>query len=144
MHSLKSFFDLLMPEYPGLALALSLGGSAALLTALVRLATSPSVWIERTLPLFYAFASVVGVLIDPHIFDYDLTVLVFAALLVGTIEPPARWWFLGFYVLLFLREPVPVGDQFFQPTVLVLVAFALWLWRHLGRLSQTPANERLT
>jgi hypothetical protein len=144
MHSLKSFFDLLMPENAGLALALSLGGSAALLTALVRLATSPLVWIERTLPLFYAFASVVGVLVDPHIFDYDLTVLVLAALLVGTVEPRARWWFLGFYALLFLRQPLPVGDQFFQPTVLVLVAFAVWLWMRIYRLSLTGADAPLT
>jgi alpha-1,2-mannosyltransferase len=144
MHSLKSFFDLLMPESPGVALALSLGGSAALLTALVRLAASPSVWIERTLPLFYAFASVVGVLVDPHIFDYDLTVLVFVALLVGTIEPRARWWFVGFYALLFLRAPLPIGDQFFQPTVLVLVAFAVWLWMYVGSMRLAVANERLT
>ena len=91
-----------------------------------------------------ALATVVGVLVDPHIFDYDLTVLVLAALLVGTVEPRARWWFLGFYALLFLREPLPVGDQFFQPTVPVLVAFAVWLWKHVGRLSLTAANERLT
>src|SRR5205823_1597839 len=94
MHSLKSFFDLLLPENGGLALALSLAGSAVLLGALVRLSASPSVWIGRTLPLFFALASVVGVLVDPHIFDYDLTVLVLAALLVGSVEPRARWWFL--------------------------------------------------
>jgi hypothetical protein len=133
MHSLKSFFDLLLPETPSVALGLSIAASLVVLVPLVRLVRSPMVWHHRILPWLYATAMVVGVLIDPHIFDYDLTILVFAALLIGTLEPRARWWFVSFYVLLFLREPLPVfGDQFFQPTVPVLLAFGVWLWRRLN------------
>jgi hypothetical protein len=143
MHSLKSFFDLLMPGTPTLALALGLAGSVVLVVPLARLATLPAAWSERVFPLFYALASVVGLLIDPHLFDYDLTVLVFTALLVGTLEPRARWWFLAFYVLLFLREPLPVGDQFLQPAVPLLVAFAVWLWRRVAQLVlEVPLRSR--
>jgi alpha-1,2-mannosyltransferase len=142
MHSFKSFFDLLQPDGPGLALALSVMASVTLLVPLLQLWRSAAVYGERVLPLAYALASVVGVLVDPHIFDYDLTILVFAALLVGTIEPRARWWFLGFYALLFLREPLPIGDQYLQPTVPVLVFFAAWLWRRIRelKLSQRPSQ----
>jgi alpha-1,2-mannosyltransferase len=141
MHSFKSFFDLLLPEAPALALALSIVGSVVVLVPLLRLWQSRAVFRERALPLVYALAMVVGVLVDPHIFDYDLSILVFAALLVGTVEPRARWWFLGFYALLFLREPLPVGDRYLQPTVLVLACLAVWLWRRSTELKlvvQTP------
>jgi hypothetical protein len=141
MHSLKSFFDLLMPGSPTLALALSLLGSALLLVPLARLAATPAVWSEHKLPLFYGLASVVSVLIDPHIFDYDLTILVLAALLIATIEARARWWCVGLYGLLFLREPIPVGETYVQPTVLLLVAFAVWLWWRLGQ-SEPGAADR--
>jgi len=131
-----------LPDGPGLALTLSLAASVAVLVPLLSLWRSPTVFRERVLPLAYAFASVVGVLVDPHIFDYDLSVLVLAAMLVGTVEPRARWWFLGFYALLFLREPVPIGDVYLQLTVPVLVLFAVWLWRRVTELKLSPTTSQ--
>jgi alpha-1,2-mannosyltransferase len=141
MHSLKSFFDLLIPNGPAFALALTLLASAVLLLAMARTAASPAVWTSRMLAPFYALACVIGVLVDPHIFDYDLTVLVLVALLVGPLEPRARWWFLGFYGLLFLREPLPLGNVYLQVTIPVLVAFAVWLWWRLMSRRPTASSS---
>lgn len=142
MHSLKSFFDLLLPTNAAFALALSVVVSLALAVTLVRLAASTSAWRPASLPWLYALICVLGVLVDPHIFDYDLAILLCSAILIGTLDHAARWWFLGFYALMFLREPIPVGDVYVQLSVPALVVFAWWLWRRLlalSAVSTTPA-----
>ncbi len=97
---------------------------------LVRIWRAPDSW-GRGVDARWAFSSIVAVLIDPHIFDYDLSVLVLSGILVGRSLSGARWWLLGFYVLAFLRVPIPVGVVYLQPTVPVLCAAAVWLWRHV-------------
>jgi alpha-1,2-mannosyltransferase len=128
MHSLKGFFDLLLPTHGQAALALSAAAALGLLVPLTRLWARAGSWSPAGLPSRFALTLLVGVLVDPHLFDYDLTVLVLAALLTGPIVPAARWWFLGVYLLLFLRVPLPVGGLNIQPSVPVLAAFTWWLW----------------
>src|SRR5262249_32217847 len=70
MASLKSFFDSLLPG-SGRPLAVSLyaAASVALLSALA------AVWAARrtTLQVSWILTSLVAVLVDPHLVDYDLT-----------------------------------------------------------------------
>ena len=131
MHSLKSFLDLLLPATSGLPLALTLAAGAALVVPLFRTWRSAGSW-GQGIEARWAFTSIVAVLIDPHIFDYDLSVLVLSGILVGWSLSGARWWLLAFDVLAFLRAPVPVGAVYLQPTVPVLCFAAFWLWRHVG------------
>jgi hypothetical protein len=92
-------------------------------------------WQDQ-LPIRWAFTSAVAVLIDPHLVDYDLAVLVLTGLLIGAAHPDGRWWAVGFYVamlgaLLFdLR--LPIAEVQLQLTVPLLLALAWWSWRRLG------------
>src|SRR5207245_1781621 len=68
MHSLKAFFDLLLPDQSGLGLALCGAASAVLLVPLVRVWSVANVWRDH-LALRWALTSVVAVLLDPHLVD---------------------------------------------------------------------------
>ncbi len=134
MHSLKAFFDLLLPFASRLALVLSVVASAALLVPLARCWSVPNAWQDQ-LPIRWAFTSAVAVLVDPHLVDYDLAVLILTGLLIGAVSPAGRWWALGFYVAmtaaLLFDFKLPVGDTQLQLTVPLLLAFAWWAWRQL-------------
>ncbi|HEX8969549.1 MAG TPA: glycosyltransferase 87 family protein [Chloroflexota bacterium] len=146
MHSLKAFFDLLLPGQSGLALGLYLLGSLALLVPLARLWTNPP-GSDAAVSLRWALTSVVAVLIDPHLIDYDLTVLVLAALLLGAAHASGRVWVLVFYLVslfaLLFDLRLPYAGVQVQITVPVLVMFAGWTWRELARLDVRPAQSRL-
>ena len=85
MHSLKAFFDLLIPGQPPLSLALYALTSAALLAALA--------WVWSRVPFasqprhLWALTSIVAVLVDPHLVDYDLAVLIPAAIFLAMLVP---------------------------------------------------------
>jgi uncharacterized membrane protein (UPF0127 family) len=143
MHSLKAFFDLLLPFQSTLALVLSVLASAALLVPLVRAWSVQNAWQEQ-LPMRWALTSAIAVLVDPHLVDYDLAVLVLTGLLIGAVSPAGRRWALGFYaamvVALLFDFKLPIGDTQLQLTVPILVAFAWWAWRHLN-LSRRGATS---
>ena len=89
MHSLYSFFVLLLPGHLSAAAALALVSSLAVL-ALVRLRQPP--YAADTLDRWYAAAIWGTVLVSPHVPLYDLSLLVLPALLVrpGT-QDEATW-----------------------------------------------------
>lgn len=130
MHSLPTFFSSLVPGHAGPAALVGLGASVASLLPLAY--AWRRVRGEDTLPLLWTFTSLVGVLVDPHIFDYDLSVLVLAGLVWGSATPGARVWLAGFYLLMFLRLPIPFGDGVLQPTVPFMLAACLAVWRQMG------------
>jgi hypothetical protein len=145
MHSLKAFFDLLLPSQPGIALALFVAASSVLLVPLVRAWTVANSWREQ-LPLRWALTSAVALLVDPHLLDYDVAVLVLSGLLIGAALPQGRWWVFTFYVAfttaLLFDSSLPLGDAQLQLTVPLLVAFVWWSSRRLGQTlvpTQAPA-----
>ncbi|MDQ3811897.1 MAG: DUF2029 domain-containing protein, partial [Chloroflexota bacterium] len=104
MHSLKSFFDQLLPTHTAAALGLYAALSLALLAMLAHAwsrteVVDPRLWIVTCL---------VAVLVDPHLLDYDLTVLVPAGALAAVHVPGLRWWMVLLYPLLIARAQLPV------------------------------------
>jgi len=141
MHSLKAFFDLLLPGQSGIGLALYGAGSVGLLVPLVRIWSVDSAWRDHV-GLRWALTSVIAVLLDPHLVDYDLVILVLSGLLIGATVPRGRWWLFGVYLALLgslvFDVILPFGGQL-QPTVLVFVGFVAWSWYRLEQLS-VPAT----
>jgi alpha-1,2-mannosyltransferase len=133
MHSLKAFFDLLLPAMPVVAWCLYAIASACLLVLLA------AVWRRRPGPkdlaLPLAFTTLVAVLIDPHLVDYDLTILFPAALLAVPMLPRLRWLVLLLYPLLLFRAQLPLGDSALQLSVPALVLAAWLVCRPLGPVS---------
>ena len=91
----------------------------------------------------------VAVLVDPHLVDYDLVILVLTGLLIGATVPGGRWWLLGVYLALLgsllFDVTLPFGGQL-QPTVVVFAMivydFGLRQWladRRALRLSVAGA-----
>jgi hypothetical protein len=136
MVSLKSFLDTLLPAQPGIALGGYLLGSAVLLGVVIRL------WADRRVPrdLAWIFTSMAAVLVDPHMIDYDLTVLIPAGVLAVLRVPAVRWWLVPLYVVLVFRAHVPLGDAAVQVSSLVLFVCIAFVWI---RARPTTEFERL-
>jgi hypothetical protein len=87
LESLESLFDLLLPGQKLLSMfrhaAYALGMQFVLLRA----------WSNATssLHLLWAATSRGAVLVDPHLVDYDLTLLVPAGVLAAILVPHLRW-----------------------------------------------------
>jgi hypothetical protein len=126
MASAKAFFDSLLPGFASLSLALYVACCLALLLALVRVWTRPAV----SLPLAWAFTCLIIVLIDPHLVDYDLTVLIAAGIVGAALMPRLAWPLLALYVISLLRAQIPLGDtSTLQLTAPLLLACAAWTYR---------------
>jgi hypothetical protein len=125
MASLKPFFDALTPAATPVAEGLYVIAALVLLIAVI------AMWSLRrlNLPLAWAFASLAAVLIDPHLVDYDLTVLVAAGVLALPLLRAAQWLTVALYPLLLLRLAVPFGDQSVPLTPVVLAVMAWIIWR---------------
>ena len=142
MASLKSFLDLLLPDAAALTLGLYLVGSIALLSAVV------VGWSDRRTPpqLAWIMTCLAAVLIDFHLVDYDLTVLVSAGVFLGSLVGFNRLWLVALYLSSLLRISVPIGPSSVQVTTLILVSIAMIAlnqvlparWAALRRLS--PAS----
>jgi arabinofuranan 3-O-arabinosyltransferase len=77
MHSLRSFWTLLIP-WPGLSLALYL------LSSVAAIAIAATIWKSSAdLPLRFTALTLAAVLVNPHLFVYDLLVLAPALLLLA-------------------------------------------------------------
>jgi hypothetical protein len=125
MASAKSFFDALLPGSAPAALVLYLLVSLALLAALARLWTRPS----ANLPVVWLFTCLVAVLVDPHLVDYDLTVLVAGAVVAASMVRPLAWAIIPLYLITLLRAAVPLGDvASLQLTAPLLLVAAIWTW----------------
>jgi alpha-1,2-mannosyltransferase len=151
MVSLRSFLDTLLPGPPSVALAVYVVGSALLLSLLFRY------WADRRNPLnvVWILTSLVAVLVDPHLVDYDLTVLVPAGVFAALHVPGVRWWFVPLYLLLVFRAELPLlGDSAVQLSALVLFVCGGLVRAHLresalgtefsGRAELTAARTNLT
>jgi hypothetical protein len=147
MHSSKTFFDqLLAGAQPALSLVLYLVTSTALLGLLVRVWAKPRSSLNPDhLALRWALTSVVAVLVDPHLVDYDLVVLILTGLLLGATVASARWWIFGAYVALLATlafdVALPWGGQL-QLTVPLFLGFVAWSWRRLAPL-RVPAQTKV-
>ena len=93
MHSVYSFCWLLAPGSPPLAGGLALAGSATVLVIARRLQPA---YTPPTLARWYAVALWATALASPHLFLYDLSILVLAGVLVWRDEP---LWLGGVAVL---------------------------------------------
>jgi hypothetical protein len=71
-----------------------------------------------------------AVLVDPHLVDYDLSVLV-APAVVGWlwIERRLRWLVALAYGVLLLRAELPLGTASLQLAPVVLAGIGLVVWR---------------
>lgn len=123
MASLKSFFDVLLPQSPITALA-AYALAAAALTGLVLYQWHRE---RRATPRLWALTSLVAVLVDPHLVDYDLSVLIPAGAFLAIDDRRLRWPIALLYVLILLRAQLPIGQitlQLVPPLLLVLTLFA--------------------
>jgi len=147
MASLKSFFDALLSGNASLGLGLYLASAVLLLGGVV------AVWSSRRTSrrLAWIFTCLVAVLVDPHLVDYDLSVLVPAGVLAATLVPGTRAWIALLYPLLVFRVQLPLGDSVLQFGPLVIAVCLGLVWSHLRptlgfqtlgrvRLNQAPSR----
>jgi hypothetical protein len=138
MHSLKSLFDLLLPGQTLWSLGLYALASVGLLALLFR------AWSVRnaSIGVLFAFTSLVAVLVDPHLVDYDLSVLVLAGAAIASTSAAMRWLIVLLYPMLVFRAQLPIGDVSLQLSTLVLMGCAYLILRRLRRpASQTWRDE---
>ncbi len=70
----------------------------------------------------------VAVLINPHVLDYDLTVLLLAGMLLVDALPITRWWLLAIFVLALVDAPWQLGAIKVQICTVLLISLAVRLW----------------
>ena len=128
MASLKSFLDLLLPDAAPATLGLYLVGALALLGAVA------AAWSNRRNPpqLAWIVTCLAAVLIDLHLVDYDLTVLVSAGVFLGSATQLNRLWLVALYLSSLLRIGIPIGSSTLQITTLVLVCLTLVALSHVS------------
>jgi len=88
MHSLPAFLLLLLPSHPQAARLL---GAAASLAVLAWMRRTQPAWTGESLRRWYAVAIVATVLASPHLFVYDLSLLVLPALLSWPDNDDDAW-----------------------------------------------------
>ena len=144
MHSLRSFWALLIP-WPDAALVLYI------LSSVVVIVIAAAVWKSASpLALRFSALTLAAVLVNPHLFVYDLLALAPVLLLLADsalnnqqhpFSADLRWLsYLAFVLPLF--APLSRWTHF-QPSVPV---FALLLWvlfRHSANVAERAANDRL-
>lgn len=134
MHSLRSFWTLLIPR-PDAAFALYI------LSSVVVIAAAAAIWRSSSpLALRFSALTLAAVLVNPHLFVYDLLVLAPALLLLAdvslaSLQLPSS---AAIRVLLYLSFVLPLLGPLSRWTHLQLsvVAFSvlLWvLWRAISR-----------
>ena len=141
MASAKSFFDALLPSFATASFVLYALVSATLLAGLTRVWTRQ----ERNLPTAWAFTCLVAVLIDPHLVDYDLTVLVSAAIVAAPLVPRLMWAIVPLYLVTLLRAGLPLTETVsLQLAPPLLLACAVWIFRYAAPVSASFVSNALT
>ena len=133
MASAKALFDGLLPGLGTLSLLAYLGIAAVLLVVLWQVWRRP----DLNLPVAFAVTCLVAVLLDPHLVDYDLTVLVTAGILAAALVPRYALAILPLYVATFGRAQIPIGDARLQFTAPLLLALTAWVF-----FETRPVTER--
>jgi hypothetical protein len=126
MASLKSFVDVLLPGTPTAALSVYVLASLALLAGTVVLWSTN----RSSLRVRWIVTCLVAVLVNPHLVDYDLTVLVPAGIMAAAMLPITRVWIAVLYPLLVIRVAVPLGDSAIQLTPLLIAVVLATVWLH--------------
>jgi len=138
MHSLRSFWSLLIP-WPEAALVLYA------LTSLAIVVTAAAIW-ESSAPLAPRFAALTlaAVLVNPHLFIYDLLVLAPPLLLVAdwTLRNPQHPSSAALKLLLYLAFLLPLFGPLSRWThvQLSIPVFTVLLWT-IWRQSKTPSHK---
>jgi hypothetical protein len=124
MASARSFLDTLLPGLNVASLLLYVLVSAGLLVVLWQVWRRP----EIDLPIAFVLTSLVAVLIDPHLVDYDLTVLVAAGLIGGALMPRYALLILPIFLVTVLRAQIPLASAGVQLTAPLLAALTVWIF----------------
>jgi hypothetical protein len=142
MHSLRSFWSLLIP-WPEVALALYV------LSSVAAIALAAATW-KSSAPLALRFSALTlaAILVNPHLFVYDLLVLAPALLLLvdWTLTNAQHPSSAALRLLAYLAFILPLFGPLSQWThvQLSVPAFTmlLWmLWRQSGACSETPSHK---
>jgi len=144
MHSLRSFWTLLIP-WPQLALGLYL------LTSVVGIAVAAAVWKTASpIALRFSALTLAAVLVNPHLFVYDLVVIAPALLLIVNwiLRDPNHASSNALRLLTYLAFVLPLFGPLSRWTHLQLSvpAFAvlLWvLWRCLSSAAEEKPGHKL-
>ena len=126
MHSLRSFWALLLPWSTG-------AFAAYALTAILAIAIAAAIWKSAaSLALRFSALTLCAVLVNPHLFVYDLLVLAPALLLLldWTLLNPGRSSTTRLRLLLYLAFILPLFGPISRWTHIQLsvIAFAAILW----------------
>jgi hypothetical protein len=135
MASAKSFLDTLLPSLSLVSLLTYVLISAALLALLWQ------VWRRPTpnLPTAFALTTLVAVLINPHLVDYDLTVLVAAAIIAYTLVPRYLLLIVPIYIVTIFRLQIPILEAGVLVTPPLLFALTGWMYHEYRAI---PAASR--
>jgi glycosyl transferase family 87 len=144
MHSLRSFWTLLIP-WPLAALILYV------LTSLVVVAIAAAIWKSSSPPAFrFSALTLAAVLVNPHLFVYDLLVLAPVLLLLVNwiLSNPQRHFSAALQLLAYLAFVLPLFGPLsrwthVQQSVLIFVALLWVLWRHRADFASPDAGPRL-
>ncbi len=139
MHSLRSFWTLLIPS-PQVALALYA------LTSLIVIGVAAAIWRSQSvLSLRFAAITLAAILVNPHLFIYDLLVLAPVLLLIvdwslaapQAVSTPRLLAFSYLAFILPLFGPLSRWTHL-QLSVIVFVAI-LWMLRHPAKEADVPS-----
>ncbi len=138
MHSLRSFSTLLIP-WPELSLALYV------VTSIAAILMAAAVWKSSAdLRPRFAALTLAGVLVNPHLFVYDLLVLAPALLLLADwiLTHADHWNTASLSLLVYLAFILPLFGPLsrwthIQLSVLVFAALLCFLWQ----TSRTPSHK---
>jgi hypothetical protein len=85
------------------------------------------------MPAVWALSVLVAVLVDPHLVDYDLSVLVAAGVIAAPLVPRLAWLVVPLYPISLLRAQIPLGEASLQLTAPLLVWCAFVIVREITR-----------
>lgn len=123
MASAKSFFDALLPGQTLVSFAAYAVVGLGLTFVLLRSWARESI----ELPALWLLTCLTAVLIDPHLVDYDLTVLIAAGVIGASWVPRLLWAIVPLYVVTLLRAQLPLDGVSLQLTAPVLVGCAIYV-----------------
>jgi len=142
MHSLRSFWSLLIP-WPHAALALYI------LSSVLIVAMTAAVWkSESPLALRFSALTLAAILVNPHLFVYDLLALAPVLLLLvdWTLANPQHPYASLLQILSYLAFILPLFGPVsrwthVQLSVPVFIALLWILWRQSANLAATPGHK---
>jgi hypothetical protein len=127
MSSISTLVAQLAPGQESLALMVTLVLTVGLVAMLIVLWRRPrAVYLSA---FGWSLTVLIATLVDPHLVDYDLTVLVLVGMLVLPPVSPLRLLTVLLYALMLTRPQIPLGAGALQPVPLVLLAGAFLVHR---------------